>query len=136
MTDTPLCRWCAAPLTRTLVDLGLSPLANAFVAPERAAVPDPFYPLHARVCDACRLVQVDDVVPAEAIFNETYAYFSSFSSSWLAHCRRFAEAATRERLERWAVEPEAGGPAEAAAWIGAAHARWGRVARDTGMRVN
>jgi tripartite-type tricarboxylate transporter receptor subunit TctC len=48
----------------------------------------------------------------------------------------FAEAAARERLDRWAVEPEARGPAEAAAWIAAAHARWGRVARETGMRIN
>jgi hypothetical protein len=90
----PKCRHCGAPLTRSLVDLGLSPLANSYVPPERADVPDPMYPLHARVCDECLLVQVDDVVPAAEIFNQDYAYFSSFSDSWLAHCRDYAEAAT------------------------------------------
>jgi hypothetical protein len=64
------------------------PLANAFVAPD-AGEPDPTYPLHARVCERCLLVQVEPVVPAEAIFSN-YAYFSSFSESWLAHCRAYA----------------------------------------------
>ncbi|MBS0564833.1 MAG: methyltransferase domain-containing protein [Proteobacteria bacterium] len=99
MPEAPRCRHCAAPLTRTLVDLGLSPLANSFVPPERAAVPCPRYPLHARVCDRCFLVQVEDAVPASAIFNEHYAYFSSFSESWLAHCRAYAgQMAERLRL--------------------------------------
>lgn len=95
MTDlTPACQGCGAPLTRTLVDLGAQPLANSYVRPENAAVPEPTYPLHARVCDACLLVQVDDVVPADAIFNDNYAYFSSFSDSWLAHCRTYVAAIT------------------------------------------
>jgi hypothetical protein len=93
MTTIPACRACGAPLTRTLVDLGLSPLANSYVAPERAGQPDPLYPLHARVCDACLLVQVEDAVPKEEIFSADYAYFSSFSDSWLAHCRAWAGAA-------------------------------------------
>ena len=90
----PACRLCAAPLTRTFLDLGDMPLANAFLRPEQLAQPEPRYPLHARVCDRCRLVQVDAVVGREEIF-EDYAYFSSYSSSWVEHARRFAEAATQ-----------------------------------------
>ena len=88
------CRSCAAPLTRSFVDLGRTPLANSYVPPHAAAMPDPTFPLHARVCDACLLVQVEAVTPPETIFGE-YAYFSSYSSSWVAHARRFAEMAAR-----------------------------------------
>lgn len=88
----PECRHCKAPLTRTLVDLGLSPLANSFVRPEDADTPCQRYPLHARVCERCFLVQVEDAVPADAIFNDEYAYFSSFSESWLRHCEGYAHA--------------------------------------------
>lgn len=88
LPQTPTCLGCGAPLTRTLVDLGLQPLANSYVAPERAEIPDKKYPLHARVCDECLLVQVDRVVPPEEIFGD-YAYFSSYSESWLDHCRSY-----------------------------------------------
>lgn len=91
MSNTPTCLNCGAPLTRTLVDLGMQPLSNNFVRPETAGTADRAYPLHARVCDACLLVQVDSVVPADEIFTEEYAYFSSFSDSWLAHCRAYVE---------------------------------------------
>lgn len=90
----PTCRHCGAPLTLTLVDLGLSPLANSYVPPDRAGSRDPAYPLHARVCESCWLVQVDDAVPADEIFSADYAYFSSFSDSWLAHCRAYADQMT------------------------------------------
>jgi SAM-dependent methyltransferase len=90
------CRFCGAPLSLSLVDLGHQPLANSYVAPEAAATPDPVYPLHAKVCRACRLVQVGAVVPAEAIFSD-YAYFSSVAASWVEHARRHAEA-MRARL--------------------------------------
>jgi SAM-dependent methyltransferase len=90
----PACRLCAAPLARTFVDLGEMPLANAFLRPEQLARPEPRYPLHARVCERCLLVQVDAVVGREEIF-EDYAYFSSYSSSWVEHARRFAQAATQ-----------------------------------------
>lgn len=91
-TDTlPACQGCGAPLSRTLVDLGMQPLANSYIPIARADAPEPVYPLHARVCDVCLLVQVDDVVPAENIFDKDYAYFSSFSDSWLAHCKLYAE---------------------------------------------
>jgi hypothetical protein len=89
----PVCQVCGAPLTRSLVDLGTSPLANAFVAHDRADRSDPRYPLHARVCDTCLLVQVDSVVPPNEIFKD-YVYFSSFSESWLAHCREYVKAMT------------------------------------------
>lgn len=90
----PTCLGCGAPLTRTWVDLGEQPLANSNIRPENAGQPEGRYPLHARVCDACLLVQVESVVPREAIFNDDYAYFSSFSDSWLAHCQRYATAMT------------------------------------------
>jgi SAM-dependent methyltransferase len=92
MSHEPHCRFCATPLRRTFVDLGLQPLANSNLTAEQlAAGTERRYPLHARVCDRCFLVQVDDVVPAEAIFDADYAYFSSFSASWVAHARRYAE---------------------------------------------
>src|SRR5215510_3051179 len=90
----PTCRLCTAPLARTFLDLGEVPLANAFLRPEQLAMPEPRYPLHARVCERCLLVQIDAVVRREEIF-EDYAYFSSYSSSWVEHARRFAEAATQ-----------------------------------------
>src|SRR5688572_10923292 len=63
--DVPACRACGAALTRTSLDLGLQPLANAFVAPERAGERDRLHPLHVRVCDLCLLVQADAVVTPE-----------------------------------------------------------------------
>ena len=87
----PVCRHCAAPLTQTLVDLGLSPLANSYVPPDRADTACPRYPLHAWVCNDCYLVQVEDAVPADEIFNADYAYFSSYSDSWLAHAKAYVE---------------------------------------------
>ncbi|WP_170554078.1 class I SAM-dependent methyltransferase [Ruegeria atlantica] len=87
----PACRHCGAPLSQTLVDLGLSPLANSYVPPERANTACPRYPLHAWVCNDCYLVQVEDAVPADEIFNADYAYFSSYSDSWLAHAKAYVE---------------------------------------------
>jgi len=103
MTSAPHCRFCRTPLAHTFVDLGLQPLANSNLTAEQlAAGVERRYPLHARVCHACFLVQVDDVVPAEAIFDQDYAYFSSYSPSWVAHARRYAEA----MAERLALGPE------------------------------
>ncbi len=87
----PKCRHCGAEMPLTLVDLGLSAVANSYVPMDRADEPEPKYPLHVRVCEACWLVQVDEDVPPANIFNETYAYFSSFSDSWLAHAGAYAE---------------------------------------------
>lgn len=87
----PNCRACGAPLTLTLVDLGYSPLANSYVPLADARKPEARYPLHARVCTACWLCQADDAVPAGEIFDGHYAYFSSFSDSWLLHSKRYAD---------------------------------------------
>lgn len=91
--NDPLCRSCNSPLTHTLVDLGETPLANSYVAASDKDRQDPAYPLHARICGTCFLVQVDDVVPPEAIFRD-YAYFSSYSEGWVAHAKRYADDAT------------------------------------------
>jgi 2-polyprenyl-3-methyl-5-hydroxy-6-metoxy-1,4-benzoquinol methylase len=99
--EAPTCLNCAAALRLTFIDLGWSPLANNYVRPERAGTPDKLYPLHARVCDKCFLVQVDRVVPAEEIFSE-YAYFSSYSESWLAHCKAYA----RAMISRFVLGPQ------------------------------
>ena len=98
---TPHCRACAAPLSHSFVDLGATPLANSYPGPDDLARPDPRYPLHARVCAACFLVQLDEVVPSAELFSD-YAYFSSYSESWVAHARRFAEMAR----ERFALGPD------------------------------
>jgi len=94
MSEAPLCRFCRAPLNHTLVDLGLQPLSNSYLSEAAfAAGTERSYPLHVRVCEACYLAQADDPVPADQIFDADYAYFSSFSDSWLAHCRAYAQAA-------------------------------------------
>jgi hypothetical protein len=90
------CRFCAAPVTTTFVDLGMQPLSNAYVALDAAEGVESFYPLHARVCDRCLLVQLPELQSPERIFTD-YAYLSSMSDSWLDHCRRYAGEMT-ERL--------------------------------------
>ena len=90
------CRNCHAPLRNSFADLGMSPLSNSYIERARAREMEPFYPLHAYVCDVCFLVQVDAFETPEQIFGD-YAYFSSFSDSWLDHSRRYAHAAI-ERL--------------------------------------
>ncbi len=96
------CRHCDAPLEHTFADLGMSPIANDNVPIERAGSMEPFYPLHARVCERCFLVQLDEVETADDIFRDDYAYFSSYSTSWLEHSRRYVEAMT----ERWGLGSE------------------------------
>jgi len=86
------CRFCAARLRDTFVDLGMSPLCESYVRPDRLSEPDRYYPLHAWICRQCLLVQLDAVVPPEEIFSE-YAYFSSYSDSWVSHARTYADAA-------------------------------------------
>ncbi|WP_339631854.1 class I SAM-dependent methyltransferase [uncultured Sneathiella sp.] len=89
------CRFCHHALTQTFVDLGSTPLANSYLRQERDIAAEKSYRLHARVCGNCFLVQVEDVVPAEDIFSD-YAYFSSFSSSWVEHARAFADKLTQK----------------------------------------
>ncbi|MFL5285836.1 MAG: methyltransferase domain-containing protein [Rhodopila sp.] len=88
MNQGPICLGCGAPLTHTVVDLGVQPQANSYLALDQADAPEPKYQLHARFCDTCLLVQVDRVVAPETIFRH-YAYFSSFSESWLAHVQSY-----------------------------------------------
>jgi SAM-dependent methyltransferase len=90
---TLTCRFCAAPLEATFADLGMSPLANSYVPPERANAMEPFYPLHAYTCGQCFLVQLGEFESPEHIFSD-YAYFSSYSSTWLEHSQRYVEAMT------------------------------------------
>jgi SAM-dependent methyltransferase len=88
--DHPACLGCGAPLTRSLIDLGVQPLANSYLPSYATDQAEPKYPLHVRVCDACLLVQVEKVVPPEEIFGD-YAYFSSYSDSWVAHVKSYVE---------------------------------------------
>ena len=85
------CRLCGTPLTRTFVDLGMSPLCESYVPATKLDDAEVFYPLHVRLCDACLLVQLPAYVSGEDIFSD-YAYFSSYSDSWVAHAKRYAEA--------------------------------------------
>jgi SAM-dependent methyltransferase len=83
------CRFCGGRLA-DFVDLGMSPLCESYVAPDRLNAMEPFYPLAARVCRDCLLVQLEEYVAPEQIFSE-YAYFSAYSDAWLEHARRYVE---------------------------------------------
>ena len=85
------CRLCGADLTHTFVDLGMSPLCESYVSAAQLDGPETFYPLHVRVCASCLLVQLPAYVSGEDIFSD-YAYFSSYSDSWVAHAKRYSEA--------------------------------------------
>ena len=78
------------PLEHVFADLGMSPLANSYLTAEQANAMEPFYPLRAYVCSSCFLVQLEEFETPDHIFTE-YAYFSSYSTSWLEHCRRYVE---------------------------------------------
>jgi SAM-dependent methyltransferase len=84
------CRFCSSVLEHSFCDLGMSPISNAFLKPEQLKQKEPFFPLHARVCHKCFLVQVPMFESPENIFKE-YAYFSSYSKSWLEHAKRYTE---------------------------------------------
>jgi SAM-dependent methyltransferase len=96
------CRSCDAPLSSAFVDLGLTPISNAFVPVEQASSLERFYPLKCMVCDVCRLVQLADFETPDVHFHGDYIYFSSYSSSWLDHARRFVDMAT----ERFRLGPD------------------------------
>jgi hypothetical protein len=87
---SPRCRFCGAALKQTFVDLGMSPLCESYLSLEQLNQMEPFYPLHVYVCDQCFLVQLEQYVSPEEIFGE-YAYFSSYSDTWLEHARRYTE---------------------------------------------
>ncbi|SON54426.1 hypothetical protein HDIA_0885 [Hartmannibacter diazotrophicus] len=85
------CRHCGAGLSTLLADLGATPVSNDYLRPEDRDGAEPYYPLRAFVCDECHLAQLEDFRRADDLFREDYAYFSSVSSSWVAHAKRYAE---------------------------------------------
>jgi SAM-dependent methyltransferase len=84
------CRFCKASLRHTFVDLGMSPLCESYLKADQLNRMEPFYPLHVKVCEECFLVQLEEYVSPEHIFTE-YAYFSSYSQSWLEHSSNYVE---------------------------------------------
>lgn len=90
-----LCRFCGADLRSTFVDLGMSPLCESYPGVDDLHRGEVYYPLHAYVCSKCFLVQLEEFESAESIFSD-YAYFSSYSSSWLKHCENYCDKMTKQ----------------------------------------
>lgn len=88
---TAECRFCSAKLRHTFVDLGMSPLCQTQISPERLNHMEPFFPLHAWVCSECLLVQLEEYVLPSVIFGADYPYYSSYSDSWVEHARKYVE---------------------------------------------
>jgi len=84
------CRFCQTPLKYSFVDLGVSPMSNSYLKPEQLHKMEPYYPLCVYVCDSCYLVQLPEFQSPEDIFSD-YAYFSSYSESWLKHAREYTD---------------------------------------------
>jgi SAM-dependent methyltransferase len=99
--SSPQCRLCHIELTETFVDLGMSPPCESFLAADQLDVGETFYPLHVRVCSECLLVQLPAYIRAEEIFTD-YAYFSSYSDSWVRHAENYVERA----IARLGLGPE------------------------------
>jgi 2-polyprenyl-3-methyl-5-hydroxy-6-metoxy-1,4-benzoquinol methylase len=89
-TTSSGCRFCASPLQHTFADLGMSPMANSYLKAEQLQKMEPFYPLHTYVCGNCHLVQLQEFESPENIFSD-YAYFSSYSDSWLKHAKDYTD---------------------------------------------
>lgn len=89
VTNKP-CRFCGASLQRTFVDLGMSPLCESYPLPADLNRGEMYYPLHVYVCEECFLVQLEQYESPENIFSD-YAYFSSYSDSWLKHCENYCD---------------------------------------------
>jgi SAM-dependent methyltransferase len=96
------CRHCGAPRTLSLIDLGAAPPSNAYLTPEALRAPEKHFPLQVRVCTECWLAQTEDYAGADELFSAEYAYFSSFSSTWLRH----AEAYVAAMAQRFALGPD------------------------------
>ena len=90
MQKGPNCRFCNTPLNHTLVDLGMSPLCESFLKADQVNQMEAFYPLKVYVCSECYLAQLEEYVKPEDIFTE-YAYFSSYSDSWLQHAKKYTD---------------------------------------------
>lgn len=84
------CRFCNAPLNHTFCDLGMSPFSNSYLTADSIKIQEPFYPLHTYVCENCYLVQLQEFESPEHIFSD-YAYFSSYSNTWLEHAKAYTE---------------------------------------------
>jgi SAM-dependent methyltransferase len=95
------CRFCGATLEHLFTDLGMSPLANSYITPDRANAMEAFYPLRAFVCASCFLVQLEEYETPDRIFTE-YAYFSSYSTTWLEHSRTYVA----QMIERFGIDSE------------------------------
>ncbi|MCT7983606.1 class I SAM-dependent methyltransferase [Laspinema sp. A4] len=96
------CRHCGSELKLPLVDLGSAPPSNAYLTEQTLHAPERWFPLRVLVCESCWLVQTEDFAQADELFDAEYAYFSGFSSSWLAHCDRYVS----EMVERFGLNPD------------------------------
>lgn len=97
MTSTPpqCCRLCGSANMASILDLGATPPCERILTQDQLDEPEPFYPLHLQICQHCLLAQLPALIPPEDIFTE-YAYFSSYSPSWVSHAKRFVDAAIRD----------------------------------------
>ncbi|NQT23256.1 MAG: SAM-dependent methyltransferase, partial [Candidatus Omnitrophica bacterium] len=86
-----ICRFCNTPLKHKFLLLGNSPLSNSFLEKKDLGNIEPYYPLDVYVCEQCYLVQVGEFAPAENIFSANYAYYSSYSDTWLRHCKEYTK---------------------------------------------
>lgn len=90
------CRFCKTKLDNIFVDLVNSPASNSYLTKEQLDIPEVFYPLKIYVCQECKLVQIDEYKKSDDIFDKDYAYFSSYSTSWLAHAKNYVEMITKK----------------------------------------
>ena len=97
--QTTSCRFCGTPLETTFVDLGVQPPSNSYLRTTDLSRMEAFYPLHAYVCTGCHLVQLEEQQSPEQIFSD-YAYFSSYSSSWLNHAKNYCT----EMMQRFDID--------------------------------
>ena len=98
--EAKLCRFCGASIERTFVDLGMSPLCETYPSAADLSRGEVYYPLHVFVCERCFLVQLEQYEQPENIFSD-YAYFSSYSDSWLKHCEKYCDKMVKQlRLSR------------------------------------
>ena len=88
------CRFCKTELTNVFIDLVNSPASNSFLVKEQLQEPETFYPLKVFTCHNCFLVQVDEFKKSDSIFDSSYVYFSSYSTSWLQHAKKYTELMT------------------------------------------
>ncbi|NHC34863.1 class I SAM-dependent methyltransferase [Scytonema millei] len=99
--NSSCCRFCGSLLRHSFVDLGMSPLCESYITPAQLNQMEPFYPLHVYVCDRCFLVQLLEYVSPSDIFSH-YAYFSSYSDTWLQHVRDY----TDKMIGRWGLHEQ------------------------------